>query len=136
MAALAADLRRHLADLPLVGVRNRSLAERWRKWRRRRPYGLALAGMLLAVLTAAGAVLLGAAGHVTRRAEQARAALHDGQAQLDRGEWEGAVGTLRRGLEEARGLPFQADLAADLERRLRLAEQRREAARRAAAVAD
>src|SRR5207244_3327199 len=32
MAALAADLRRHLADLPLAGVRNRSPAERWRKW--------------------------------------------------------------------------------------------------------
>jgi serine/threonine protein kinase len=33
--ALAADLRRHLADLPLRGVPNRSWAERWRKWRRR-----------------------------------------------------------------------------------------------------
>jgi len=35
MAALAADLRRHLEDLPLAGVRNRSLVERWQKWRRR-----------------------------------------------------------------------------------------------------
>ena len=34
---LADDLRRHLTDQPLAGVRNRSLAERWRKWRRRRP---------------------------------------------------------------------------------------------------
>ncbi|QJW98761.1 serine/threonine-protein kinase [Frigoriglobus tundricola] len=32
-ALLAADLRRHLADLPLKGVPNRSLAERWYKWR-------------------------------------------------------------------------------------------------------
>jgi hypothetical protein len=37
-AALAADLRRHLADEPLRGVRERGLAERWRKWRRRRPH--------------------------------------------------------------------------------------------------
>src|SRR5439155_19610904 len=44
MAALAADLRRHLAHRPLLGVRNRSLAERWSKWRRRRPYGSILAG--------------------------------------------------------------------------------------------
>jgi len=33
-AALASDLRRHLADLPLHGVGNRSLRERWGKWRR------------------------------------------------------------------------------------------------------
>jgi serine/threonine protein kinase len=37
-AALADDLRRHLADLPLRGVGNRDLRERWRKWRRRRPH--------------------------------------------------------------------------------------------------
>src|SRR5262249_10182946 len=41
--ALADDLRRHLADQPLRGVANRSLSERWRKWRRR-PYALARAG--------------------------------------------------------------------------------------------
>src|SRR5262245_43020251 len=48
-AALAADLRRHLADEPLRGVRNRSLAERWRKWRRRRPAALLWAGLTLAL---------------------------------------------------------------------------------------
>ncbi len=36
-ASLADDLRRHLADLPLRGVPNRSWPERWRKWRRRHP---------------------------------------------------------------------------------------------------
>jgi serine/threonine protein kinase len=132
-AALATDLRRHLADLPLAGVRNRSVAERWRKWRRRRPHGLAVAGMLLAVLAAAGAVAFAAVGHVARQAEEARAALIDAQAQMDRGEWEGAVGTLRHGLTAARGLPFQRRLADELGRRLRLAEQARAAADRAAA---
>jgi serine/threonine protein kinase/tetratricopeptide (TPR) repeat protein len=133
-AALAADLRRHLADLPLAGVRNRSSAERWRKWRRRRPHGLAVAGMLLAVLAASGAVTLGAVGHVARQAEQARAALNDAQAQADRGEWEAAVGTLQRGLAAARGLPFRRDLADELGRRLQLAEQARADADRAAAA--
>src|SRR5262249_51348664 len=38
--SLAADLRRHLNDLPLRGVPNRSVVERWRKWRRRRPLDL------------------------------------------------------------------------------------------------
>src|SRR5205085_1114616 len=36
-ATLADDLRRHLNDLPLRGVKNLSLVERWSKWRRRRP---------------------------------------------------------------------------------------------------
>jgi serine/threonine protein kinase len=36
-AALAADLRRHLSDQKLHGVRNRSWSERWKKWRRRSP---------------------------------------------------------------------------------------------------
>ncbi|MGH7140843.1 MAG: serine/threonine-protein kinase, partial [Pirellulales bacterium] len=35
--SLADDLRRHVADLPLRGVPNRSPLELWRKWRRRRP---------------------------------------------------------------------------------------------------
>src|SRR3712207_6936721 len=43
--ALADDLRRHLTDQPLAGVSNRSLAERWRKWRRRRPGRLRTAGV-------------------------------------------------------------------------------------------
>jgi serine/threonine protein kinase len=36
-AALAIDLRRHLEHLPLQGVPNRSLSERWRKWWHRHP---------------------------------------------------------------------------------------------------
>jgi serine/threonine protein kinase len=48
-AALAADLRFHLTDRPLRGVANRSLIERWGKWRRRQPYALLGVGLLLAV---------------------------------------------------------------------------------------
>jgi serine/threonine protein kinase len=39
-AALAGDLRRHLAQQLLQHTHNRSLSERWSKWRRRRPYAL------------------------------------------------------------------------------------------------
>jgi serine/threonine protein kinase len=131
---LAADLRRHLADLPLAGVRNRSPAERWRKWRRRRPHGVALAGMALAVLAAAVAVAAAGAGHFLQRIEQARASLDDGRAQAERGEWEGAVRTLRRGRSAARDVPFQGNLADDLGRRLALAERARSAADRSAAA--
>src|SRR5207237_4898679 len=77
-ASLAADLRRHLADLPLRGVPNRSLRERWRKWRRRRPYSPLWAGLLVAL--AAVTVTLGAA--VRERLGDAREALHAGQHQM------------------------------------------------------
>ena len=56
-ALLAEDLRRHLSDLPLRGVANRSFSERWRKWRRRRPHALGWAAILsltLATLAASG----------------------------------------------------------------------------------
>jgi serine/threonine protein kinase len=134
MAALAADLRRHLADLPLAGARNRSLVERWQKWRRRRPHGVALVGMMLAVLTAASAVALVAASHFMQRAEQARTALNDAQVQMALGQWEGAVRTLRHGHAIVQGLPWQGELAENLEHRLRQAEQGRIAADRAGAV--
>lgn len=57
MESLANDLRRHLSDLPLRGVANRSLGERWRKWRRRKPHALrtfALAAATLAAVVALG----------------------------------------------------------------------------------
>jgi serine/threonine protein kinase len=57
-AALAADLRRHLAHRPLQGVANRSLRERWQKWRRRRPNAPLWAGLLFALI-AGGSVLAG-----------------------------------------------------------------------------
>jgi serine/threonine protein kinase/Flp pilus assembly protein TadD len=80
-AALAADLRRHLAHLPLRGVPNRSLGERWRKWRRRRPTAPLWAGLLLA-LTAAGTFLAAAAVEQYRDAQrvaQARSLLQEGE---------------------------------------------------------
>src|SRR5262249_6338273 len=58
-AALAADLRRHRGDRPLKGVANRSLTERWRKWRRRRPDGLARGCLAVAVLALLAAVAAG-----------------------------------------------------------------------------
>jgi serine/threonine protein kinase/Flp pilus assembly protein TadD len=134
MATLAADLRRHLAHRPLAGVRNRSLAERWRKWRHRRPHGVVLAGMLLAVLTAVAAVGVAAVAHCAQRIGQAHTDLNDGQVQMAKGEWEGAVRTLQSGLSAVQGLPWQRDLADELDRQLRLAEQARSAAERSAAA--
>ncbi len=80
-ADLAADLGRHLADLPLRGVRNRSLAERWRKWRRRRPH--ALPAGLVAAAVALG--LAGASAHTARWNRLAEAGRADGVAHLAAG---------------------------------------------------
>jgi len=134
MAALATDLRRHLANLPLWGVRNRSVLERWQKWRRRRPHGVALLAMLLAVVTAVGSAAIGTALHCSQRIEAARTALEEGQAEIDRGDWERALTRLQHGLSLARGVPLKRDLVHELERRLGLAEQKRTAADRADAV--
>jgi tetratricopeptide (TPR) repeat protein len=136
MSALAADLRRHLADRPLAGVRNRSLVERWQKWRRRRPHGVSLVGMMLAVVLAAGAVVLGAVSYLNQRLEQARAGLNDGQVLMAQGQWAGAVRALQRGQAAARDLPWQPDLAVELDRQLRLAEDGQAAADRTAAARD
>ncbi|MCI0461235.1 MAG: protein kinase [Gemmataceae bacterium] len=108
--ALAIDLRRHLADLPLRGVGNRSLSERWRKWRRRRPYTLALVGMLLVlvgmVLTMTNLLLL----HASWQFREARAALLDGQEQLQKHQYALAERTLTRGWSRVAGWPRSEDL--------------------------
>src|SRR5207248_4475962 len=73
--ALAADLWSHLRDLPLGGVKNRSLTERWRKWRRRRPQVLARFGMFAAVLLVAAAAVAFALLLFTHRRGEAENAL-------------------------------------------------------------
>jgi serine/threonine protein kinase/tetratricopeptide (TPR) repeat protein len=118
-ADLAADLRRHLADLPLAGVANRSLAERWRKWRRRRPHALPALALLLAALAAAG---LGLA-HVNRQGDKARAACRQGQEHLDRRRYAEALDAFGHGLALAEDLPLHAGLLRDLRQGRRRAER-------------
>ncbi len=103
---VAVDLRRHLADLPLKGVANRSLAERWRKWRRRRPYALSIVAILLAL--AIGGVSL--AIHTGARADRATAALNDGETRLREGRFSEAAELLRNGESLVAGLPFPRSL--------------------------
>jgi tetratricopeptide (TPR) repeat protein len=129
-AALADDLRRYLTDRPLRGVPNRSLAERWRKWRRRRPYALPAAAVLLAVL----AVTAAAADLAWQRYAAPRRALADGQALLDRGECDRAAEVLAHAREQAAALPFTAGLRAALDDQLTRAHESQATRRRATAV--
>jgi tetratricopeptide (TPR) repeat protein len=127
---LADDLRRHLTDQPLAGVPNRSIAERWHKWRRRRPATLRVAGIVLILVIVAVIGAEGVASYQHDRHEQATLALHDGLRQLktDPGAAEAAL-TFRRGLKLLENLPFEQDLRRQLTdqlasaRRLQLARQ-------------
>ena len=100
-AALAGDLRRHLNHLPLVGVPNRSVLERIRKWRKRRPAALARQVFLLlsVVATIAAAVML--AGAYRERARELDETLTRSRADLAAGQFLQAENTLKHGLAVA-----------------------------------
>lgn len=111
---LAGDLRRHLNDLPLRGVRNRSLSERWRKLRRRRPdVQFRHVAMLVAVFSAfvGGAI---AWGVYLQRMHDVRGALHSGQSLREQAKYAEAARELQRGLAVTRWLPGAASLSETL----------------------
>jgi eukaryotic-like serine/threonine-protein kinase len=118
-ALLAADLRRHLSDLPLRGVANRSFRESWRKWRRRRPHALTIGVLLMAVLAAGGLALV----HFSQDTNKASAALEEGRVHFRNQRFDQAADAWRHGLERAEGLPFASKLAEDLRGHVRLAER-------------
>jgi tetratricopeptide (TPR) repeat protein len=116
--AVAADLRRHLDDFPLHGVADRNVAERWRKWRRRRPLALPVFGLLAtAVVTGTWSL-----HHAVRQSEQARAALQAGEEYVQRRQYAEAAEVFRHGETLAGALPF-GDLSDRLRERRRLAER-------------
>ena len=75
-AALATDLRRHLNHMPLLGVPNRSLVERWHKWRRRQPSALPRKVILLAAIVLAFAATAVLSGIYRRRVHDIEAAMN------------------------------------------------------------
>lgn len=121
--SLAADLRRHLDNLPLRGVANRSLSERWAKWRRREPHQLtqlrtlAVLGVLF-VATGAVAYL-----HASRRMTEARSALAQGQESLAARDYPRAIQTLMRGQALVEGLPGAGSLRNQLHAEMRQASR-------------
>lgn len=105
-SSLAVDLRRHLADLPLRGVPNRSWSERWRKWQRRHPSTFSRRGLAATVVVAAIAAPASMMAIVYReRRETASAALSRALDELERHRYAEARSTLRGGLAAIDGLP-------------------------------
>jgi eukaryotic-like serine/threonine-protein kinase len=129
-AALAEDLRRHLRHLPLRGVANRSLAERWAKWRRRRPAGVLVLALVLGVLVAVG----GGVWRWRNDYSQTEAALAESETRLREGRPEEALRAVGRGEEMAAGLVGGGALRQRLEAQRRLAEAERSATERAQAA--
>ena len=122
-AALADDLRRHLTDQPLIGAPNRSLSERWRKWRRRQRNTVRAVGTV-AVITAAAALALTVAWlHARQLSREADRSLVQGQAQLQGNQPAEAVATFEHGLSLIESVPFRSDLASQLREQLATARR-------------
>jgi tetratricopeptide (TPR) repeat protein len=113
-ALVAEDLRRHLTDRPLAGVRNRSLAERWRKWRRRRPQALLLWLLAALCVAAVATFVFFNVNDSSQRRHVAEAALEQGQRQAEQRQYAEAIRTFDGALEglgrDAAGTPLYAEL--------------------------
>ncbi len=113
-AAVADDLRRHVQDLPLRVAPNRSLAERWRKWRRRRPRGLSRAAAWTSTAAAVAIALLIGRAFYDQRVAEIEADLKDGvQLQRER-RFSDAARVLDRGLRRAASTPGADRLKGEL----------------------
>jgi tetratricopeptide (TPR) repeat protein len=122
-ALLAEDLRRHLTHRPLAGVPNRSLAERWRKWYRRRPHALVVGFLVAACLAIATAFGVLYARQNARDRREAQEALGQGRGQMEQRHYAEAVQSFDRGLARLGGAPADDPLHAELVRCCRRAAQ-------------
>jgi tetratricopeptide (TPR) repeat protein len=109
-ASLGDDLRRHINNLPLRGAADRSLRERWAKWRRRSPQALPrLALLAVSVGALAGLIVQGQVRH-----ERARADLSGARADLERGRFAEALRLAAVGLDRLGRWPGDPGLRREL----------------------
>ncbi len=94
-ASLGDDLRRHINNLPLRGAADRSVRERWAKWRRRSPQALPR----LALLALAAAALVGLVAQDRVRHSRALGELSGAREELARGRYEEALRLADDGLD-------------------------------------
>jgi serine/threonine protein kinase/Tfp pilus assembly protein PilF len=126
-AAFAEDVRRHLTDRPLAGVRNRNPLERWVKWRHRRPHALWVCGAILATVTVL-AVLAQVAWNVDRHSRaEAEAALEVARQHLARSEYAAAAASFERGAGLLRNCYTGREMLAEIRRGRQVAARGRAA---------
>jgi serine/threonine protein kinase len=126
-AAAAADLRRHLHHEPLAGVANRSLRERWQKWRWRRPHALGItifAAILLIGMALVSSTILWQGGERRRLAVLANT---EAQEHMSNRRYTEAVHTLNRGIRLCDGWFADATLRRSMEASRVRAERARKA---------
>jgi eukaryotic-like serine/threonine-protein kinase len=117
---LASDLRRHLASLLLRGVANRSLAERWRKWRRRTPSAVPL--LTIGLITAA--IVVGVGGLYCRdRVWDAEASLVQSQRDFSNKEFARSIQHAQAAWGDLRWFPWQADLRNQIQKQIAAAHR-------------
>jgi tetratricopeptide (TPR) repeat protein len=121
-AALADDLRRHLNDLPLRCVPNRSLRERWRKWRRRQPEALARGAAWTFTLLAF--ILVATLGYAFYRQQirEVETDLEDGRRLVSEHRFSDASRILNRAWKRSSTVPLSDHFTALLTKQLHLAK--------------
>ena len=112
---LAADLRCHLASLPMRWNANRSLAERWRKWRRRKPYAIAIL-----IVGLAATIVIGGAGGLFYRdhVKSAEALLLQSQREFENKDYGPAIQHAQSAWGSLHWFPWKGDLKNRITRRL------------------
>jgi eukaryotic-like serine/threonine-protein kinase len=117
---LATDLRCHLASLPLRGVSNRSLTERWQKWRRRKPYAVSL----VAVTLAAALIVAFVGGLFYRdRIHTGEILLEQSKRELANNAFDSAIARARGGAAVLRFFPWEVGLRNELKEQTEKAER-------------
>ena len=119
-----------MADMPLCGVANRDLNERWHKWRRRRRYQFfRVKTMLVAWCAVVAIAALIWIAFLSPRLQGAGQALLEGKILLARHDYRGAARALTRGTALIEGIPGSKRLSRELATALRLADRVEEADR-------
>jgi tetratricopeptide (TPR) repeat protein len=127
--ALAGDLRRHLAHLPLQGVANSDVRERWRKWRTRRPGVLMRAGLALLALVVLASSMFFWEQHLREQSQMVEQALAEGEKLLAQGHPDDAARVFHRGQTAGwfpGDAPLRRRLAAEGSKAVRTASERRQ----------
>ena len=118
-AQLAADLRCHIARQPLRGVANRSLVERWRKWRHRKPHALPF----IVIGSFAALIILGIGGLFYRdRLRNAEAYLAQSQRELSHNEYDVSIEHASNAWSSLRWFPWETELRSRLHEQIDAAE--------------
>lgn len=122
MESLATDLKSHLSDMPLTGVRNRSVVERWSKWRRRHPQSVLVGLLVSAVLAVVFGTGLMVWRNVYTRIHEAEKTADEFRMNRGRRMTKSDLVRVSQALANIRNIPGQSQLSASLKNLLNDAE--------------